>query len=110
MCLSVPHSAVAATRTSTSSGLGMGTGQSRISVPEGPLTGFVLTTAFITPGARRAMVAWRRFTARVMHGSRRKRAPGRFVESRTRVRYKDTDQMGIAHHSNYIVWFEVGRT
>lgn len=34
----------------------------------------------------------------------------RFVESRTRVRYKDTDQMGIAHHSNYIVWFEVGRT
>src|SRR5687768_6695824 len=34
----------------------------------------------------------------------------RFIESRTRVRYKDTDQMGIAHHSNYIVWFEVGRT
>ncbi|HEY2093706.1 MAG TPA: thioesterase family protein [Thermoanaerobaculia bacterium] len=32
------------------------------------------------------------------------------VESRTRVRYKETDQMGIAHHSNYIVWFEVGRT
>lgn len=32
------------------------------------------------------------------------------VESRTRVRYKDTDQMGIAHHSNYIVWFEIGRT
>jgi acyl-CoA thioester hydrolase len=32
------------------------------------------------------------------------------VESRVRVRYKDTDQMGIAHHSNYIVWFEVGRT
>lgn len=32
------------------------------------------------------------------------------VESRTRVRYKDTDQMGIAHHSNYVVWFEVGRT
>jgi acyl-CoA thioester hydrolase len=33
-----------------------------------------------------------------------------YVESRTRVRYKETDQMGIAHHSNYIVWFEVGRT
>jgi acyl-CoA thioester hydrolase len=32
------------------------------------------------------------------------------VESRTRVRYKDTDQMGIAHHANYIVWFEIGRT
>jgi acyl-CoA thioester hydrolase len=27
-----------------------------------------------------------------------------------RVRYKETDQMGIAHHSNYIVWFEIGRT
>ena len=34
----------------------------------------------------------------------------RYAESRTRVRYKDTDQMGIAHHSNYIVWFEIGRT
>lgn len=34
----------------------------------------------------------------------------RFVESRVRVRYKETDQMGIAHHSNYIVWFEIGRT
>jgi acyl-CoA thioester hydrolase len=32
------------------------------------------------------------------------------IESRTRVRYKETDQMGIAHHSNYIVWFEIGRT
>jgi len=37
-------------------------------------------------------------------------APHRFVESRLRVRYKDTDQMGIAHHSNHIVWFEIGRT
>ena len=36
--------------------------------------------------------------------------PSRFVESRTRVRYKETDQMGIAHHSNYVVWFEIGRT
>ncbi|HKR62748.1 MAG TPA: thioesterase family protein [Thermoanaerobaculia bacterium] len=33
-----------------------------------------------------------------------------FVESRARVRYKETDQMGIAHHSNYVVWFEIGRT
>ena len=31
-------------------------------------------------------------------------------ESTTRVRYKETDQMGIAHHSNYLVWFEIGRT
>ena len=34
----------------------------------------------------------------------------RFVDSRTRVRYQETDQMGIAHHANYIVWFEIGRT
>jgi acyl-CoA thioester hydrolase len=34
----------------------------------------------------------------------------RFTESRVRVRYKETDQMGIAHHANYIVWFEIGRT
>jgi acyl-CoA thioester hydrolase len=34
----------------------------------------------------------------------------RYAESRTRVRYKETDQMGIAHHSNYFVWFEIGRT
>jgi len=34
----------------------------------------------------------------------------RFVDSRTRVRYQETDQMGIVHHANYIVWFEIGRT
>jgi acyl-CoA thioester hydrolase len=26
-----------------------------------------------------------------------------------RVRYAETDQMGVAYHSNYFVWFEVGR-
>ncbi len=26
-----------------------------------------------------------------------------------RVRYVETDQMGIAHHSNYFAWFECGR-
>ncbi len=26
------------------------------------------------------------------------------------VRYAETDQMGIVHHSNYAVWFEAGRT
>ena len=26
------------------------------------------------------------------------------------VRYAETDRMGVAHHSNYPVWFEVGRT
>lgn len=27
-----------------------------------------------------------------------------------RVRYAETDQMGIAHHSNYIIWCELSRT
>ncbi|HLR54857.1 MAG TPA: thioesterase family protein [Pseudogracilibacillus sp.] len=27
-----------------------------------------------------------------------------------RVQYKDTDQMGVVHHGNYIIWFEIGRT
>jgi len=26
------------------------------------------------------------------------------------VRYAETDQMGIAHHSNYAIWFEAART
>lgn len=32
-----------------------------------------------------------------------------FYETSVRVRYADTDQMGVVYHSNYIVWFEVGR-
>lgn len=31
-------------------------------------------------------------------------------ETRIKVRYVETDQMGIVHHSNYYSWFEVGRT
>ena len=30
--------------------------------------------------------------------------------SQVRVRYAETDQMGVVYHSNYFVWFEVGRT
>jgi len=29
--------------------------------------------------------------------------------SQIRVRYAETDQMGVAYHANYFVWFEVGR-
>ncbi len=31
-------------------------------------------------------------------------------ESEVRVRYAETDQMGIVHNANYLVWFEVGRS
>jgi acyl-CoA thioester hydrolase len=30
--------------------------------------------------------------------------------SRIRVRYAETDQMGVVYYANYFVWFEVGRT
>ncbi|NMA94452.1 MAG: acyl-CoA thioesterase [Clostridiales bacterium] len=32
------------------------------------------------------------------------------VDTTIRVRYKETDRMGIVHHSNYYVYFEIGRT
>ena len=31
------------------------------------------------------------------------------AEARVRVRYAETDQMGVVYHANYLVWFEVGR-
>jgi acyl-CoA thioester hydrolase len=30
--------------------------------------------------------------------------------SRIRVRYAETDKMGVVYYANYFVWFEVGRT
>jgi acyl-CoA thioester hydrolase len=30
-------------------------------------------------------------------------------ETRVRVRYAETDQAGVVYHSNYLIWFEVGR-
>jgi acyl-CoA thioester hydrolase len=33
-----------------------------------------------------------------------------FSSSTIRVRYAETDQMGVAYHGHYLVWFEVGRT
>ena len=31
------------------------------------------------------------------------------VETRLRVRYAETDQMGVVYYANYLVWMEVGR-
>lgn len=31
-------------------------------------------------------------------------------ETLVEVRYAETDQMGIVHHSNYVIWFELART
>jgi acyl-CoA thioester hydrolase len=37
-------------------------------------------------------------------------APPRTTTSAVRVRYAETDQMGIVYYANYFVWFEIGRT
>jgi acyl-CoA thioester hydrolase len=34
---------------------------------------------------------------------------GRICETRVRVRYAETDQMGVVYHANHFVWFEIGR-
>jgi acyl-CoA thioester hydrolase len=35
---------------------------------------------------------------------------GPATSSRLRVRYAETDKMGVVYYANYLVWFEVGRT
>jgi len=35
---------------------------------------------------------------------------GRVSASTVRVRYAETDKMGVVYYANYLVWFEVGRT
>lgn len=32
------------------------------------------------------------------------------IETKIRVRYAETDQMGVVYHANYLVWFEDART
>jgi acyl-CoA thioester hydrolase len=32
-----------------------------------------------------------------------------YSQTTVRVRYVETDQMGVVHHGNYFVWFELGR-
>ena len=35
---------------------------------------------------------------------------GRRCTTELRVRYAETDQMGVVYHSNYLIWCEIGRT
>jgi acyl-CoA thioester hydrolase len=35
---------------------------------------------------------------------------GVWHETMLRVRYSETDKMGIVYYANYLVWFEIGRT
>jgi acyl-CoA thioester hydrolase len=34
----------------------------------------------------------------------------RWQETLLRVRYAETDKMGVVYHANYLIWFEIGRT
>lgn len=36
--------------------------------------------------------------------------PSRACVHKIRVRYGETDQMGVAYHAHYLLWFEEGRT
>lgn len=36
--------------------------------------------------------------------------PSKWTSSTLRVRYAETDQMGVVYYANYFVWFEIGRT
>jgi len=45
-----------------------------------------------------------------MGGIRERSSQGQQIyETKFRVRYAETDQMGVVYHSNYVIWFEVGR-
>jgi acyl-CoA thioester hydrolase len=37
-------------------------------------------------------------------------AVGSWNATTFRVRYPEIDRMGVAHHANYFIWFELGRT
>ena len=50
-------------------------------------------------------------TVRLGPKSRAGHAPSqRETTSSVRVRYAETDKMGVVYHSNYLIWFEIGRT
>jgi acyl-CoA thioester hydrolase len=34
----------------------------------------------------------------------------RFYATEINVRYGETDKMGVAHHTSYLLWYELGRT
>ncbi len=44
-----------------------------------------------------------------MAGAGDKTGLGIVNETRIRVRYAETDQMGVVYHANHFIWFEVGR-
>lgn len=43
-------------------------------------------------------------------GSDRRKGGVKAHETQIRVRYQETDNMGVVYYANYLVWFEVART
>jgi len=60
--------------------------------------------------ARFAVEVGRNSRATIAGVKEKPRIYERAVEHSVRVRYSETDKMGIVYHANYIVWFEIGRT
>lgn len=48
-------------------------------------------------------------TTRVDPRSALSQHPGNVCETTVRVRYAETDRMGVVYHANHLIWFEVGR-
>jgi acyl-CoA thioester hydrolase len=44
-----------------------------------------------------------------MSGTTDQKTIGTTNETRIRVRYAETDQMGVVYHANHFIWFEIGR-
>ncbi len=44
-----------------------------------------------------------------MSSAAARREAEQVYETRFRVRYAETDQMGVVYNANYLVWFEIGR-
>jgi acyl-CoA thioester hydrolase len=42
--------------------------------------------------------------------SRRGLSTGDYVALEIRVRYAETDRMGVVYYANYLIWFEMGRS
>ncbi len=53
----------------------------------------------------------RKMAERHSNGSTRADGEGSpsISETRVRVRYAETDQMGVVYYANYLIWFELGR-
>jgi acyl-CoA thioester hydrolase len=45
-----------------------------------------------------------------MESESKKSPSNHYCDSEIRVRYAETDQMGVVYYANYLIWFEVGRS